>query len=255
MLVDFSRRSLVKINHYYTIERVSESSVIIRAKDSGLANSNTDLSSLQISNVLVNKCLSNIQAQLPNWLIDYVIAYDSLLLEFDFMKIDYGEMVNYLRKTIGIHEEMRTETCSPSPSKLHKVGVCYDFCTASHPNDMDLVRKHSGLLASEIIQLHQSIAYQVFAIGFMPHFAYLGELPPALAVPRLDEPRLRVPAGAVAIADRQTAVYPNDSPGGWHIIGYTHFRFTDDPDSVIQPNDKVSFVAVDLETFEKNTTQ
>lgn len=255
MLVDISQGLVVEINHSYTVERVSESSVIIRATDSVLEKSTSNLSSLQICNVLVNKCLSSIQAELPNWLIDYVIAYDSLLLEFDCMQIDFGELVSWLREATEIRGEKAIEKCAPSSAKLHQIEVCYDFSTETHPNDMHLIEKHCGLLASELIQLHQSIEYQVFAIGFMPHFAYLGELPEALAVPRLSEPRLRVPAGAVAIADRQTAVYPNDSPGGWHIIGYTHYRFTDDPDSVIQPNDKVSFVAVDLKTFEKNTTR
>jgi KipI family sensor histidine kinase inhibitor len=253
MLGDISHRLAVNINNNYTIERVSESSVIIRAKNASAEKSNSHLSSLQISNVLVNKCLASIQAQLPSWLIDYVVAYDSLLLEFDFMQIEFTEMVSWLREVVVIREETRTEKRGPTSAKLHKIEVCYDFCTASHPNDMNLVTKHCGLLASEVIELHQSITYQVFAIGFMPHFAYLGELPPELAVPRLSKPRLQVPAGAVAIADKQTAVYPNDSPGGWHIIAYTHFRFKDGPDSVIQPSDKVSFVAIDRETFERNT--
>lgn len=252
MLVDFSERLVVKINHQYTLERVSESSVIIHARGIASNKTKSHLSSLQVSNALVSECLSKIQQQLPNWLIDYVVAYDSLLLEFDCMQIELGELVKWLRELVEICEEKQTKGDVSESAKLHQIEVCYDFCSASHPNDLSLVAKHCALLPSDVIQLHQSIPYQVFAIGFMPHFAYLGELPPALAVPRLSEPRLKVPAGAVAIADKQTAVYPNDSPGGWHIIGYTHFQFEDGPDSVIRPNDKVSFTAIDLETFEKN---
>jgi KipI family sensor histidine kinase inhibitor len=131
--------------------------------------------------------------------------------------------------------------------------VCYQYSGKNHPNDMPLVEQYSGLSANEIIQIHQNTRYQVFAIGFMPNFAYLGELSPALSVPRLKEPRLKVPAGAVAITDNQTAVYPNESPGGWHIIGYTNFRFSDGLNSVIGPNDNVSFKAVNLSAFLRET--
>ena len=254
MLVDITQRSVVNINHHYTLERVSESSVIIRALGVASENSNVHLSSLQINNALVNEYLSKIQRQLPNWLIDYVVAYDSLLLEFDIMQIDIDGLCKWLREVVEMGDEVSESNDTANTVRHHQIEVCYDYCTGSHPNDLPLVAKYCGLLPSELIQLHQSVSYQVFAIGFMPHFAYLGELPSALAMPRLNEPRLKVPAGAVAIADNQTAVYPNDSPGGWHIIAYTHFRFDNGADSVIRPNDKVSFTAIDLETFEKNTT-
>lgn len=85
--------------------------------------------------------------------------------------------------------------------------------------DLDLVAKRAGLSTAEVIDLHQTMEYRVYAIGFAPGFAYLGELDARLATPRLKSPRAKVPKGAVAIADRQTAVYPAESPGGWNILG------------------------------------
>lgn len=85
--------------------------------------------------------------------------------------------------------------------------------------DLDTVAERAGLSTKQVIELHQSVEYRVYAIGFAPGFAYLGELDQRLATPRLTSPRAKVPKGAVAIADRQTAVYPAESPGGWNILG------------------------------------
>lgn len=85
--------------------------------------------------------------------------------------------------------------------------------------DLDHVAHKAGLTTDQVIELHQSVEYRVYAIGFAPGFAYLGELDARLATARLKCPRPKVPKGAVAIADRQTAVYPAESPGGWNILG------------------------------------
>lgn len=85
--------------------------------------------------------------------------------------------------------------------------------------DLDAVAERAGLTTEQVVELHQSVDYRVYAIGFAPGFAYLGEVDQRLATPRLKSPRAKVPKGAVAIADRQTAVYPAESPGGWNILG------------------------------------
>lgn len=243
----------VSIDHNCSIERVSESSVIIRAKMNAVDKENSHLSSLQARNESVKKWLTSIEKHLPNWLIDCVIAYDSLLLEFDPMQIEFEGLTRWLRDIdLEFRSTIKTNEAIEN-GQLHQVEVCYEYCAKHHPNDMSLVEQYTGLSAGEIVHLHQSINYQVFAIGFMPHFAYLGELPLALSVPRLKAPRLKVPAGAVAIADKQTAIYPNESPGGWHIIGYTNFSFSGGVRGVICPNDKVSFKATSLNTFLQET--
>jgi KipI family sensor histidine kinase inhibitor len=95
------------------------------------------------------------------------------------------------------------------------------------------------------MDLHAGTLYRVFLLGFVPGFAYLGTLPERLALPRRAEPRARVPAGSVAIAGRQTAVYPFSTPGGWHLIGRTDDQLWDPartPPARLRPGQSVRFV-------------
>ena len=113
--------------------------------------------------------------------------------------------------------------------------------------DLDAVAAASGLSATEVIARHTARDYRVFMVGFLPGFAYLGGVDPSIAAPRHAAPRLRVAAGSVGIAGRQTGVYPQASPGGWQIIGRTATRFFDagrTPSSLAAPGDRVRFVAV-----------
>ena len=113
--------------------------------------------------------------------------------------------------------------------------------------DLQSLSKLVGLSTREIIELHQSIDYRVYAMGFAPGFAYLGEIDSRIAAPRLQTPRLKVPAGSVAIADRQTAVYPCQSPGGWNLIGLcpeTMFDMAKTPPTPIKVGDRVRFQQV-----------
>ncbi len=110
--------------------------------------------------------------------------------------------------------------------------------------DLAEVARARGLSEAEAIALHSSAEYTAFMLGFTPGFAYLGLLPPALETPRKATPRVRVPAGSVAIAGRQTAIYPVASPGGWSLLGRTSLRLFDpgvDPPALILPGDRVRF--------------
>ena len=110
-----------------------------------------------------------------------------------------------------------------------------------------------ALSPAEVIELHCQVEYDVFAIGFLPGFPYAGYLPPALAgLARRDSPRLRVPAGSVAIAGRQTAIYPIESPGGWHLLGTTPLCIAD-PESgyfPIRAGDRIRFEPISASEFE-----
>ena len=102
-----------------------------------------------------------------------------------------------------------------------------------------------GLSEREVVDLHGSVDYEVLFLGFAPGFAYLGEVPEAIAMPRLATPRTRVPAGSVAIAGRQTAIYPFESPGGWQLIGRTDVGLWDagrEPPALLTPGVLVRFV-------------
>jgi 5-oxoprolinase (ATP-hydrolysing) subunit B len=114
--------------------------------------------------------------------------------------------------------------------------------------DLGEVARRTGLSVSEVITRHEAGVYTVYLIGFVPGFAYLGSLDPTLELPRRDAPRTRVPAGSVAIAGRQTAIYPLDTPGGWHLIGRTDVTMFDpmsNPPSRFAAGDTVQFVPID----------
>jgi KipI family sensor histidine kinase inhibitor len=105
---------------------------------------------------------------------------------------------------------------------------------------------------NDVIALHSSNEYRVYAIGFAPGFAYLGQVDERIAAPRLATPRQRVPRGSVAIADRQTAVYPAVSPGGWNLIGRCPTRMFDPKATPVMPvavGDKVRFEPIGLERY------
>jgi KipI family sensor histidine kinase inhibitor len=113
--------------------------------------------------------------------------------------------------------------------------------------DLDDVAERNGLTAEAVIALHAGTVYRVAFIGFLPGFAYLGPVPEAIATPRRSSPRGRVPAGSVGIADRQTGIYPFDSPGGWQLIGRTDVAVWDptrDPPAILEPGRRVRFVRV-----------
>lgn len=122
--------------------------------------------------------------------------------------------------------------------------------------DLDAVAQGAGLTPEQVIEVHQAMEYRVYAIGFAPGFAYLGELDARIATPRLSSPRAKVPKGAVAIADRQTAVYPVESPGGWNILGLCPLCLFDpkrkEPSESLMPfavGDRVRFQSISREEF------
>lgn len=111
--------------------------------------------------------------------------------------------------------------------------------------DLGDVAARLRLSEREVVALHSGTVYRVYMLGFSPGFAYLGTLPEELALPRRAEPRVRVPVGSVAIAERQTAVYPSATAGGWHLIGRTEMAMWDpaaDPPARLAPGQRVRFV-------------
>ena len=111
--------------------------------------------------------------------------------------------------------------------------------------DLAEVARHSGLNEKQVVELHASIEYVVWFLGFQPGFPYLGGLPEQLATPRRAEPRLAVPAGSVGIGGAQTGIYPLATPGGWQLIGHTDlllFDPTKDEPVLLRPGDRVRFV-------------
>ncbi|EDV9142671.1 5-oxoprolinase subunit PxpB [Salmonella enterica subsp. enterica] len=111
--------------------------------------------------------------------------------------------------------------------------------------DLAAVARHSGLSEKQVVELHASVEYVVWFVGFQPGFPYLGNLPEPLHMPRRAEPRLQVPAGSVGIGGAQTGIYPLSTPGGWQLIGLTPLKLFDpmrEPPVLLRPGDSVRFV-------------
>lgn len=128
------------------------------------------------------------------------------------------------------------------PSTHHKLATVYG---GDYGPDISAVAKYHNLTIDDVAQMHSSATYHVLFLGFQPGFAYLAGLNPQLYTPRHEKPRIHVPKGAVAIGGEQTGVYPEDSPGGWQIIGHTDFKLFDinaQTPCAIAPGDTLEFV-------------
>jgi KipI family sensor histidine kinase inhibitor len=126
------------------------------------------------------------------------------------------------------------------PGRLHRIPVVYEG------PDLEEVAARLNLSPQQIVELHTRPIYRVFLLGFVPGWAYLGPLPEELELPRRHVPRTQVPAGSVAIAGRQTGIYPLPTPGGWHLIGRTSVKLflpDSDPPSLFRAGDRVKFFA------------
>ena len=130
------------------------------------------------------------------------------------------------------------------PEHMPTVSIPTRYGGTDGPDLADVAAYH-GLGPGEVVEIHASVEYRVHFLGFAPGFAYLGRLPRPIATPRLATPRLRVPAGSVAIAGDQTAIYPVESPGGWRLIGRTDVRMWNvaaDPPALLSPGARVRFI-------------
>ena len=181
-----------------------------------------------------------IRAALGQDLVDLVPSYASVLVIYNMLRTDHFRVHQQISACLAtLMSGQQTE------SRLVSLPAWYS--TESGP-DLESLANNAGLSIEEVIELHQATQYQVYAIGFAPGFAYLGQVDERIAAPRLSTPRQKVPRGAVAIADRQTAVYPAPSPGGWNLIGLCPtpmFNPDADPTMPVNVGDRVRFEAID----------
>jgi KipI family sensor histidine kinase inhibitor len=173
-----------------------------------------------------------LQAEPLPGMAELVPAAQTLLVAFDPALTDAARLGDAL-------QDVRFAPGARADGPLVEIPVVYDG------EDLGAVAATSGLAPEEVGSVHAEGAYVVAFCGFAPGFGYLTGLDPRLHVPRRESPRKRVPAGAVAIADRFTAVYPRESPGGWQLIGRTDAELWDvarDPPALLAPGTRVRFV-------------
>ena len=167
-----------------------------------------------------------------------VPAYASVLLPFD------PDLVPEAAARATIRAALRRAIDGPMPAPGPLVEIPVRYGGRDGP-DLAEVAERTGRSEADVVALHAGPEYRVYLVGFVPGFPYLGVLPAELELPRRTTPRVRVPAGSVAIAGRQTGVYPFATPGGWHLIGRTDTPVWDarrNPPALLAPGDRVRFV-------------
>ena len=176
-------------------------------------------------------------------LIEIIPSYSSIFIQFDIFKYDYESLKNLIQNSINLNIKEIFE------EKIITIDVYYGLETGL---DLQKISFEKKLSIDEIINIHTSKIYDIYAIGFLPAFAYLASVDEKIATARLSTPRALVPKGSVAIADSQTAVYPQNSPGGWNIIGKTALELFDknlESLSIFEVGNRVKFNSISKEEF------
>ncbi len=153
-------------------------------------------------------------------IVELVPTYRACMIHYDPGVIRYGELTRKLESVLD-----RLDSIAIPPSDVLEVPVLYGG--EEMGPDLAFVAEHAGLSEQEVVDIHTSTEYLIYMLGFTPGFTYLGGMSDKIETPRLKQPRVKIPAGSVGIAGKQTGVYPIDSPGGWQLIGRTPVKMYD----------------------------
>ncbi|MCE5097523.1 5-oxoprolinase subunit PxpB [Staphylococcus devriesei] len=182
---------------------------------------------------------------------DIVPSYRAIMINFDNDLIDYEELITRL----DLNHIERLGLDSKTEKRVIHIPVLYNYEVGP---DLKEVASHNNLTVEDVIDIHSSNEYLVYLLGFMPGFPFLGGLDERLHTPRRSEPRVKIEAGSVGIANNQTGLYPSDSPGGWQIIGRTPlkvFNQYSEPMTLYEAGDYIKFYAIDESTFKEIETE
>jgi KipI family sensor histidine kinase inhibitor len=175
--------------------------------------------------------------------VELVPTFRSLMVHYDPLRTSAQDLVAVVKQALT------SKSAPDRKRRLWRVPICYERDFAP---DLESVARSTQLSTEEVIRLHAGTRYHVYMVGFVPGFPYMGDLAQALVLPRRADPRIHVPPGSVSIATTLTAIYPLDSPGGWHLIGTTPIRMFDvhdEPPALFAPGDAVDFEAIDAASF------
>jgi KipI family sensor histidine kinase inhibitor len=177
--------------------------------------------------------------------IEVVPTFRSLMVHYDPLRTSATQLIG------AIETVLTSKTALERKRRLWRVPLCYERDFAP---DLETVARETKLTPREVATLHAGTRYHVYMVGFVPGYPYMGDLAEALVLPRRADPRIRVPPGSVAIATTMTAIYPVESPGGWHLIGTTPIQIFDaraSQPALFAPGDAVEFEAIDANAFAK----
>ena len=189
-------------------------------------------------NPIINHRVHALNALLQNTqgILETVPAYCTLLIHYD-INISFSQIKIIVQEKINQVNDSFQRT-----ARRHEVMVRYGNASNS---DIEIVASSKNISIADVIQIHSEKEYQIYMMGFTPGFPYMGILDERLNMPRLQTPRTLVQAGSVAIAGFQTGIYSLDSPGGWHILGWTSLKLfdpTSDTPFLFSPGDVVKFI-------------
>jgi KipI family sensor histidine kinase inhibitor len=176
---------------------------------------------------------------------DVVTTYHTVAVHFDPLRTPFDRLHGAL-ETLAREEPPADDVAGP----LIEVPVCYG---GELGPDLADVARHAACDEDEVVRRHAGVTYRVYMLGFVPGFAYLGTVDDRIAMPRRDTPRLKVPAGAVGIANGQTGIYPAETPGGWRLIGRTPVLPFDPRRAepfLFAPGHAVRFIPVSRDAFD-----
>ncbi len=183
-----------------------------------------------------------IEKELKDELIECVQSINSMMVIYDPNKINSKDLINLLKKLNSYRETKK---------KIWSIPICYDL---SFGIDLEDLSTLNSISIDEIIRLHSSLTYDILSMGFLPGFLYLGMNHKKLYCERKDKPELNIKSGSIGIARDQSGIYPQDSPGGWRIIGRSPISFFNADDKspcFAKPGDKIKFQNISLSEFNK----
>jgi len=187
----------------------------------------------------------NIEKNIKGCIIEIVQSINSLLIIFDKDRISMNKLISDLKKIEN------NENNYLKSNKIWQIPVCYDI---KYGVDLENISNDKKLSPSEIINIHKSKVYDVLSMGFLPGFMYLGFTHEHLHCERKQTPSLDIKKGSIGIALNQTCIYPQDSPGGWYIIGISPIDFFDlrsKTPCFAKPGDKIEFIEISSKQYQK----
>jgi inhibitor of KinA len=213
-------------------------------EESILIHWNDKISIKLIDSIISYKNL--IEQELSEILIECVQSINSMMVIYNSNKINPEDLINILEKlnSLGL-------TVDKTEKRIWSIPVCYDL---SFGIDLEDLSTSNSISTDEIIKLHSSTTYSVLSMGFLPGFLYLGMNHKKLYCERKDKPELNIKSGSIGIARDQTGIYPQDSPGGWRIIGrspISFFNVDEKSPCFAKPGDKIKFQNISLSEFNK----
>jgi inhibitor of KinA len=220
------------------VKTLSETSVCVTFGEQVSLATNREV--LIFNELLLSAPFPGLRATVP--------AYATLTVFFDpfLLKEEWPEAKSPARAAADFLKKMLAENTLSAP-KIGLENPPLEIPVRYDGPDLTEVAERLRMPQAEVVRLHTDVIYTVFMVGFLPGFPYLGVLPSALHLPRRATPRTQVPAGSVAIGGQQTGIYPQASPGGWHLLGRADFPLFDpraDPPATLRAGAQVRFVAI-----------